>query len=311
MCVRRKLIYTEFEAPMLKRFFLIFILFVLFTRWAHGALSIQIVDAPSTQLLIYSPIFVTAVVRNEGSDDVFLPESSLGFEISDPNGHLALPGPGGDLLHDEIAWLKPGEKYLFQEDLSGRLETTGWSEGIYEVRALVRASGETVLIDKDVKDFPIRRLRKHEGITSFYACWKGSEQSDYVKVSINKSQDPIDEEVLDYILSQKFPATTLNGQFYRSYDYLVKNYPMNFYTFVAAFRRGYFDQVLTLQPNNQLVPYARTTWALQQIYGAKVNGGVQGAKDEAKRLPSMELPKVLKDYVLQQMNRPMHDHTKS
>ena len=273
---------------------------------AAADVVVEIADYP-TSVLRYSPVFITGRIKNQGSSPALVPVSNdtsnrYFLEIgrsSEPLSERRLAA--GSTSSAQLAWLKPGESRLFREDIGFWL----WSDGPgqYSVRAGLKGTGECLYHSTGDEDFPLKAIVKKPAL-EIYECWSGHEVSEIVTIEVREPETPIDWEALDFIRSPEFPVNWgLEDRFYLRLQFgaaaLLKQFPTSHYTYAGIFLGGMnapesLQRLLELQPTHPLTRYTRLQRAL-----ALINTG-RGAEVTPSSVDALDLPAVLKDYLMQE-----------
>lgn len=269
--------------------------------------SVQVADYP-VRVFSYSPVFITGVVENHGSEPVFLPasfatENRYFIETGSTKENLKEFMPfrfdgGGDAV-----WVRPGESWFFQMEI-GRW----WLKlsGPLVIRVGMRSTGRCFYYPRGDEEFPLKLLNKNGAHGDpVYECWHGHVVSDPVTIDFVEPDSAVDRAALDYIRSPEFPYSCNleydNGCLrYGGAAQLLERFPSSHYTYASMFPGGsttspeYLQKLLDLQPSHPLTPYTRFMKALATIRS--------GPDDQVTlaALQALDIPSALKDYLLQE-----------
>ncbi len=270
---------------------------------AHPALaqvSVEVADYPA-RVFSYSPVLITGVVVNHGSEPVLVPasfasDSRYFIETGSTTENLKEFMPfrfdgGGDAV-----WVRPGESWFFQMEI-GRW----WLKlsGPLVVRIGMRSTGRCFYSPRGDEEFPLKLLSKNGD--AVYECWAGHVVSDPVTIDFVEPDSAVDRATLDYIRSQEFPYACHseydNGCLRHGAAQLLERFPSSHYTYASMFPSGpttspeHLQRLLDLQPSHPLTPYTRFMKALASISSGR------GAEISFEAL---DIPSALKDYLMQQ-----------
>lgn len=274
----------------------------LVARPALAQVSVEVADYPA-QVFSYSPIFVTGVVENHGSEPMLLPatwvtENGYFIEIGSMNENLKEYMPfrfdgGGD-----VVWVKPGESWLFQIEIG---ELWPHLSGSFVIRVGIRSTGRCFHYPQGNEEFPLKPLYKNaDHGNPVYECWEGHVVSDPVTINLVEPDSPSDRAAIDYLRSSESPhACNLeynNGCLRHRISQLLERFPTSHYTYAALLTGGrrspeYLQKLLELQPSHPLTPYTNSLKALAFI---------RSGRGEEVSFQALDIPSALKDYLLQE-----------
>jgi len=273
---------------------------------AAADVAVEIVDYP-TSVLRYSPVFVTGRIYNRGSSPVLVPVSNYTanryfVEVGrTPESLTEQRLASASTASSDLVWLKPGQSWLFRVDIGFWL----WSDdlGRYFIRVGLNGNGECLYRSWGDEGLPLKALVKEPG-REIYECWSGHEVSEIISIDVHEPDAAIDRQALEFIRSTEFPVNCcLEDRFYLRLQFgaaaLLKQFPTSHYTYAGIFLGGMnapesLQRLLELQPTHPLTPYTRLQRAL-----ALINTG-RGAEVTPSSVDALDLPEVLKDYLMQE-----------
>lgn len=264
-------------------FVLLLLLFLLVCN-GYAQVSVELLDAPG-EVLVFTPVYMTWVVKNQGNDPVLLCNSSAGGWRTlwgDKNEILSLTGSRNS---DSVIWLGPGEMHYFRT-AKGLMPSDMLTEaGTYEIRTIIHGTGECHFQPQPTDAFTPEKLSSDLSSSS-YKSWQGEVRSTIHRLTVSEPSRSDDVEALMYLKSI-IGGTIHSAVYSKAFPYLREHYPLSTYTFVAAWHEGKLEEMLKLQPESYLVPEARLH-LIGDYYYMK------------KKLPEdmlLDLPEPLRKYV--------------
>lgn len=237
-----------------KTILLIVMMVAVFSRMGVANVSVRIADMPSS-VLKYSPVFVTAAIKNEGLAEELIPinlQQARGIKVNvSMNHHTILPTWGSDSIGDDVKALQPGETFYFQQPIDDRTK----EEGVYTIEVVLQSDGVCLRMDP-VPGLRNPQPRGNEGGLQKLRCWTG-QAIDSKQLVVASPSEKMDKQALEYALSgstlisngrQKEAVGLMssgNGELLlaNSYDDLKAKFPKSYYTFLA----GYYAAIDTPQ----------------------------------------------------------------
>lgn len=282
---------------------LVLVFCFLAARPVLAQVSVEVADYP-VRVFSYSPVFITGVVENHGSEPVFLPAS-----YTTDNRYFIETGSTKENLKEfmpfrfdgggNAVWVKPGEPWFFQMEI-GRW----WLKlsGPLVIRLGIRSTGQCFYSPQGDEEFPLKILsRNGDHGEAVYECWAGHVVSDPVTINFVEPDSAVDRAALDYMRSPESPYTCHpeydNGCLRGKSSFLFERFPTSHYTYASLFPGGsgttpeLLQLLLDLQPSHPLTPYTRFMKALASISS--------GHGDEVS-LQALDIPSALKDYLEQE-----------
>lgn len=270
---------------------------------AIADVTVRIVDIP-TEVLRYSPVFVTARIENTGSAPVLIPITNLTsnrytIELGTTADALTELQPLASTGGGDLRWLKPGEAWFVSHDIGPWLHRVGE----HVVRVGLTSTGECDYHATGAEAFPIDWVKKEPGL-EIVRCWSGRSISDSIHVTVREPESSTDKSALEFVRSAAFPVTCcLNDRFQLRLQFgvasLLEKFPTSHYTFVAALYGANkcpdcLARLEVLQPTHPLRVYAKLQAALALLQSGQLS------RVDDKYVADLRLPIGLKDYLEQE-----------
>jgi len=269
------------------------------SRLALAEVQVRIADYPE-QVYSYSPVIITGVIENHGSEAVLLPAS-----LATENRYFIETGTTMENLKElmpfrfdgggNVVWVRPGEKWYFQMGIGQ------WSvklSGTLYIRMGIRSTGRCHYFPQGDEEFPLKLLSKNG--SPVYECWEGHVRSDVASIDFVRPDSVADQAAADYIYSPEFPTTcnleSNDGCLHQGASQLLERFPASHYTYVALLTAGtdspeYLQKALDLQPSHPLTPYTTFQKALALVR--------LGRTTEVS-FEALDIPSALRDYLMQE-----------
>jgi len=269
------------------------------TRLAIGEVQVRIADYPE-QVYSYSPVIITGVVENHGSEPVLLPAS-----LATDNRYFVETGATMENLKElmpfrfdgggNVVWVKPGEKWYFQMGIGQwRVKLSGT---LY-IRMGIRSTGRCHYSPQGGEEFPLKLLSKNGN--PIFECWEGDVRSEVASIDFVRPDSTADRAAADYIYSPKFPTICNveynDGCLHQGASQLLERFPASHYTYAALLTAGtdspeYLQKVLDLQPSHPLTPYTTFQKALAVV---------RLGRTAEVSFEDLDIPSALQDYLVQE-----------
>lgn len=230
-------------------------LLLVFPGLAAGAITVAILDAPST-VYSYEPVFVVFEVRNSGREPVLIPVHGCRGQ-----GTVLEVGPRGEPLADRcriydlevryFAWVRPGDRRLFFSHVA-----LG-AEGLFEIEAVVRSPGECIGSLVGPVMLPLPSVREIEGVGPRFECWSGEARSQPILVDVKIPTSEVDLAAAEAL--QLANVKNWHAKLILSSKELLERFPTSHYTYAATYAQGGAYGVLAgieRQPDNPLNRWA-------------------------------------------------------
>jgi len=240
---------------------------LLLSTAASGEIQLEILAAPE-RVYSYEPVPVVYEARNEGSVGVAIPAEGCGglggyLEVGPAAESLEIPFLVNDCVPDRVAWLEPGERWLFLQDV------TPGEEGQFEIQAVLRSRGACTGRPAG----PHRKLIKLTGSVGAgipgapYECWESDVRSQRIAVTVEVPTTAEDRSAAEFLALER-PNWKRNWkrQLSSMYRELFERFPTSHYTYAAARAGADFPamvNVVVLQPDNPLNPWIAGAMAAQ------------------------------------------------
>jgi hypothetical protein len=263
--------------------------------------GIRVADYPA-KVLSYSPVFITGVVENYGSEPVLIPASSRSdcryfIEIGSTREDLKELMPYNfDVGSIPLVWLKPGESWFFHVEIGRWLPLAGSSF----IRLGLRSTGECLFRPQGDETFPLKLLYENPSV-KVYECWAGRVMSDTVTIDFVVPDSVVDREAMDFLRSPEsgvapYLKNNLELPLEKGASHLWERFPSSHYNYAAAFSGCMnspecLQKLLDLQPSHPLAPYTSFQKGLASI---------SSGRGEEVSLQALDIPSALKDYLVQE-----------
>ena len=263
--------------------------------------SIRVADYPS-KVLSYSPVFITGVVENYGSEPVLIPASNWSncryfIETGSTREDLKELKPyDARVVSIPLVWLRPGESWFFHVEIGQWVPLTGSSL----IRLGLRSTGECLYRPQGDEKFPLKLLYENPSV-KVYECWAGHVVTDAVTIDFVAPDSAIDREAMEFLRSPEsglapYLKSNVDLPLKKGASHLSERFPSSHYTYAGMFSGCMnspecLQKLLDLQPSHPLSPYTSFQKALASI---------RLGREEEVSVETLDIPSPLKDYVMQE-----------